>query len=140
MKYYKSVYTGKIIRETSLKVFEDVYGTDAIPRSLISAGMLIEIDKEPTVLDCLTYGNRGLAIQRYREIHECDYAEAKKVVDAIEGDLRRLHNSKKYQKRVVSKDSASANNYYSSVISPNEPSMEHLGGGGGDITKFNKET
>ena len=100
MKYYRSTATGKIMSENSLRVLNDIFGGDTVS-SMMSDGLLENVEN-PTVIDCIRSGNMATAITRYREIHGCGLADAKKGVYAIRSDMARARSmNKKKQKKAA---------------------------------------
>ena len=96
--YYRSTATGKIMSEGSLRILNDIFGGETVT-SMISDGLLVSIEN-PSVIDCICSGNMASAIIRYREIHECGLAEAKKAVYAMRADVSRVRSiQKKKQKK-----------------------------------------
>ena len=73
--------------EYSLNVIKEVYGSTVEPRCVLE-------EIEPTVIDCILDGSKITAIQRYRDIHNCGLAEAKKAVETMMKDVFRFRNEK----------------------------------------------
>ena len=97
MQYYRSTATGKILGENSLKVLNDVFGSETV-NSIVSDGLLVAIEN-PSVIDCIRSGNMVSAFTRYREIHECTMDEAKKAVYTIRADISRTQGIYKRKKK-----------------------------------------
>lgn len=96
--YYRSTATGKILSEGSARILNDIFGGDTVA-SMVSDGLLVSIEN-PSVVDCICSGNMASAITRYREIHDCGLAEAKKAVYSMRADVSRVRNIyKKKQKK-----------------------------------------
>lgn len=96
--YYRSTATGKILSEGSVRILNDVFGDEAVA-NMMNDGLLESIEN-PSVVDCIRSGNMASAITRYREIHECGLAEAKKAVYAMRSDVSRVRSIyKKKQKK-----------------------------------------
>lgn len=96
--YYRSTATSKILSEGSVRILNDVFGADTVA-SMVTDGLLVGIEN-PSVIDCICSGNMASAITRYREIHECSLADAKKAVYAMRGDVSRVRSIyKKKQKK-----------------------------------------
>ena len=104
MQYYRSTATGKIMSENSLRVLNDIFGGDTVS-SMMSDGLL-EIVEEPSVIDCICSGNMATAITRYREIHGCGLADAKKNVYAIRSDMARARGINRKKQKKAAEESA----------------------------------
>lgn len=74
MKYYRSTITGKLLTGAAARNIEHVYGDGEIDK-LIANGVL-ELVLEPSVEECLEFGNEAAAMTRYRDIHNCTLREA----------------------------------------------------------------
>ena len=88
MKFYRSMPTGRIVTEYSLSVIKEVYGSTVEPRCVLE-------EIKPTVIDCILDGSKITAIHRYRDIHNCGIAEAKKAVETMMKDISRFRKEKK---------------------------------------------
>ena len=82
--YFKSTITGKII--TYPYDLDTIYGDGAVERA-IHGKILEKLDPTPTVIDCLKYGSKLIAIKRYREIHGTTLKEARDMVEKIMDDI-----------------------------------------------------
>lgn len=94
--YYRSTATNKIMSENSLRILNDIFGKETVA-SMTSDGLLIAIEN-PSVVDCICSGNMATAITRYREIHGCGLADAKKAVYDMRSDIykvRGIHKKKR---------------------------------------------
>lgn len=101
--YYRSTATGKILSEGSVRILNDIFGNDTVT-SMVTDGLLVGIEN-PSVVDCICSGNMISAITRYREIHDCNLAEAKKAVYAMRSDVSRVRGIyKKKQKKAAAED------------------------------------
>ena len=97
MQYYRSTATGKIMCGNFLNVLNDVFGEDTLA-NMTSDGLLVAIEN-PSVIDCIRSGNMSSAFTRYREIHECSMADAKKAVYTIRADISRTQSIDKRKKK-----------------------------------------
>ena len=88
MKFYRSIPTGRIITEYHLGFIKEVYGSTVEPRCVLE-------EIEPTVIDCILDSSKITAMQRYRDIHNCGIAEAKKAVETMIKDISRFRKDKK---------------------------------------------
>ena len=85
MKFYRSKVTNKII--THPYDLDEIFGEGTID-IYVNNGVLEKFDSPPTVIDCLKYGNKIVAIHAYREIHpNCGLKECKEMVEKIMDDM-----------------------------------------------------
>lgn len=97
MQYYRSSATGKILSENSIRILNDIFGDDTVS-NMVSDELLVTIES-PSVVDCIGSGNMATAITRYREIHGCGLAEAKKAVYAMRSDIYRVRGIRKKKRK-----------------------------------------
>ena len=98
--YYRSTATNKIMSENSLRILNDIFGGETVS-NMVSDGLLVGIEN-PSVVDCICSGNMATAITRYREIHGCGLADAKKAVYAMRADISKARGIyKKKQKKAA---------------------------------------
>ena len=102
--YYRSTATGKIMSEGSVRILNDIFGGETVD-SMISDGLLVGIEN-PSVVDCICSGNMASAITRYREIHDCSLADAKKAVYAMRSDVSRVRSIHKKKQKKAAEESA----------------------------------
>lgn len=102
--YYRSTATNKIMSENSVRILNDIFGGDTVS-SMVSDGLLVAVEN-PSVVDCICSGNMATAITRYREIHGCGLADAKKAVYAMRSDVYRVRGIQKKKQKKAAEESA----------------------------------
>lgn len=97
--WYRSAMTRKVISDSQLRVFINVYGENAVT-DMIRLGLLKRI-KDPTVIDILLDTKSTLmAALRYREIHNTTFRKAVDMTEKIKEDLDKFKKNKPRRKGV----------------------------------------
>ena len=78
-EYYKSNITGKLFSKLIRDYIDCAFGNGTFKKYLENGTFIVV--KNPSVMDCIVYGDKTLAVIRYREIHNCSLKEANEFVD-----------------------------------------------------------
>lgn len=96
--WYRSIFTNKIIRDTSFYTLDNICGNGTAER-FIDQSILIPVEN-PSVIDILwETGSDVLAAARYREIHDCSLKEAVEGVKILKKDMYRFHRKARRKKK-----------------------------------------
>ncbi len=99
--YYRSTATGKIMSESSARILDDIFGDNTVA-SMMLDGLLVSVEN-PSVINCICSGNMASAVTRYREIHGCSVADAKKAVYSMRVDVSKAQNIYKKKRKKAEK-------------------------------------
>ena len=80
MQFYRSKITNNII--TYPYDLDKIFGEGTVD-IYVKNGVLEKFNPPPTVIECLKYGSKMVAIHRYREIHGSPLKECKEMVEKI---------------------------------------------------------
>lgn len=106
MNYYRSKITGMIITEKTIRNLYDIYGK--APGNVVDVHIMnevLEVVNDPSLEDCIRYGNDGVAIIRFRELNEnATFEEAKSAVKGLRQELKIPYKTTTRKKGFKNKD------------------------------------
>lgn len=101
MNYYRSKITGKIITDKALRNLYDIYGeADGNVVDWYIKKEVIEPVEDPSLEECIRYGNDGVAVIRFRELNEeVSFEDAKKAVRDLRRELKIPYKPKAHKRK-----------------------------------------
>ena len=101
MNYYRSKITGKIITDKALRNLYDIYGeADGNVVDWYIKKEVIEPVEDPSLEECIRYGNDGVAVIRFRELNEeVSFEDAKKAVRDLRRELKIPYKPKTHKRK-----------------------------------------